>query len=1493
MKNKTIFLLSISFYFIIFSLYSQIPNNVPTNGLIGYWNFIGNANDIGNNNLNGVVNGATLTIDRNGNSNSAYSFSSSSNNISVPNNSLLSLNNTDFTINAWIKLDNFPALSTSSEVYNQYYTILGKRQFSANNDYSIGISSPSSPNGAGNLVFAQGPGGAGSFVSSNSPIVTGVWNNISIVYSLSNQTIKLYVNNILVSQQTGVTIPGQNSANFWFGNDVSGSATYFPGTIDDVGIWNRALTTTELNSIFQPCTETIATPIITTSGPTILNQGESVVLTSSYSTGNLWCNGATTQSITVSETGSYTVSVISGNCSSISQPQNVTLNTVNYLPLIQDFEVSSTYNSVVGFEGATATISTLNENCSANGNVLVGIQNANGNPWQGIEFKLSNTKAKLTSNKIMKVDVYCSQAINLLGKVEPGDIGNGPISANGQAYTTPGQWQTLTFDFAVPMDNTSIANGEYQKIIFFGNWNSTNNGWNNPPNAFNFYIDNIRVEHDCLNPDAYTPPVVSTSGPLEFCQGESVVLTSSYPIGNLWSNGATTQSITVTQSGSYTVSVLNNNCTFTSQPIVVSVLQLPNNLEVVSSGPTTICEGQSVSLSLNSLSAVRYLKFESYFSSDAGQVNVNEIQAFSNGVNVALNKPGFANSYEYGDWSSNGSNAVDGNTSSRWSSNRNDPGPDLNDPHYIVIDLQSQFNLESILLNISSFEQTFSFKVSQDNVNWIEVGNGNSVSGSFTFTPPVTNFSSYLWSNGATTPSISVSESGSYSVTAYLESTCSVVSNIVNVVVNPIPVTPTISISGPVNLCQGESVVLTSSYPNGNVWSNGETTQSITVSQSGSYTVSVSNNTCSSTSQPVVVTVAQVPSSINIVPSGPTTICAGSAVTLSLNSLSAVRYLKYECFYNPGGQARVGEIQVFSNGVNVALNKPGYASSYSGTGTWQTNGKNAVDGLSSTRWISNSNSIPTNTNPQFIVIDLETPQENINSILLDIGFATQTFSFKVSQDGINWTEIGSGESVTGTFTYTIPQNTINYSGYLWSNGATTPSITVTESGNYSVTAYIGSTCSITSNTVNVVVNPIPETPTISASGPVNICQGESVVLTSSYPTGNTWSNGATTQSITVTQSGTYSVVNGGCSEPSQPIEVIVSPQSTSLIPPNDITINTSANQCFASNINLGNPIGESCTNFDITNNAPSEFPIGLTVVTWTLINENGTTITANQNVIVEFSYDLASICYVTSDENQPERNRIFINNANNENVLEYQILREVSLNQYNVIGTIPPNQNSFLDETSNNLSLSRKYRVNTISICNSNSIDTNTHGTILLSSNVSVNGSVNLIWNPYLGISYGSYNIYRRIGNGSFELIETISSSNLSYNDVTANVSTNSYQYYVGIDVTGCNTSPQGRNFTTSLSQIKSNILNTSNLDIPTNTLDNKILIYPNPSSSLLNISIPNSLKYEKSEIYNLLGQKILQSNDLFIKIEDFENATYIIKIYTLEGIVSKRFVKE
>ena len=180
------------------------------------------------------------------------------------------------------------------------------------------------------------------------------------------------------------------------------------------------------------------------------------------------------------------------------------------LPLIQDFDTASSLTTPAAFEGlASSTIVSDPVSGGTRGNVLKMQLSSTGQPWQGSDFSQLVKKAKLTTNKTMKIDVYATQAFNLLVKVETG----GPASATAQAYTTPNQWQTLTFDFNTTYDGTAAANGEYSKLIFFGNWKSTNDGFISPPGSFAFHIDNIRAEAAAIVAITPAPTVAAPTPP--------------------------------------------------------------------------------------------------------------------------------------------------------------------------------------------------------------------------------------------------------------------------------------------------------------------------------------------------------------------------------------------------------------------------------------------------------------------------------------------------------------------------------------------------------------------------------------------------------------------------------------------------------------------------------------------------------------------------------------------------------------------------------------------------------------------------------------------------------------------------------------------------------------------------------------------------------------------------------------------------------------------
>jgi hypothetical protein len=163
--------------------------------------------------------------------------------------------------------------------------------------------------------------------------------------------------------------------------------------------------------------------------------------------------------------------------------------------------------------------------------------------------------------------------------------------------------------------------------------------------------------------------------------------------------------------------------------------------------------------------------------------------------------------------------------------------------------------------------------------------------------------SSYLWTidngsiQGSTTSqavSYTAGASGDVELTLFIimPDGCQDTESL-DVPINALPATPTITPGGPTTFCAGGSVTLTSSSATGNQWFlngnpiGGETNQSYIASLAGSYTVVVTENGCpSAASDPTVVTVTPLPPTPTITPDGPTTFCTGGSVLLTSSSAS-------------------------------------------------------------------------------------------------------------------------------------------------------------------------------------------------------------------------------------------------------------------------------------------------------------------------------------------------------------------------------------------------------------------------------------------------------------------------------------------------------------------------------------------------------------------------------------------------------------------------------
>ena len=309
---------------------AQVPSYVPTNGLKAWYPFSDNANDISGSNLNGTVVGAALTNDRNDNANSAYSFTTNQQ-INIPNSA--SLNNYPITISLWYNASVFPTGAQTnifskyvSSSWNGYQILFGDNTNVSNNggfeNHGFGTQSWYVRNTSNKVI---GYYGEPSFLQPN--ISLNTWYHY--VFVLDSTGGKIYVNGQLVSSHNWTGTPGAciNSYLWKIGGQYEGT-TWFNGKIDDIGIWNRALSSTEIQQLYTSCST--SAPIGSTtqtlcSGSTIANLTATGTTVQWYSTSSGGTALASTTTL-VSGTIYYASQTVNGCESTLRLAVTVSLN---------------------------------------------------------------------------------------------------------------------------------------------------------------------------------------------------------------------------------------------------------------------------------------------------------------------------------------------------------------------------------------------------------------------------------------------------------------------------------------------------------------------------------------------------------------------------------------------------------------------------------------------------------------------------------------------------------------------------------------------------------------------------------------------------------------------------------------------------------------------------------------------------------------------------------------------------------------------------------------------------------------------------------------------------------------------------------------------------------------------------------------------------------------------------------------------------------------
>jgi hypothetical protein len=508
---------------------------------------------------------------------------------------------------------------------------------------------------------------------------------------------------------------------------------------------------------------------------------------------------------------------------------------------------------------------------------------------------------------------------------------------------------------------------------------------------------------------------------------------------------------------------------------------------------------------------------------------------------------------------------------------------------------------------------------------------------------------------------------------------------------------------------------------------------------------------------------------------------------------------------------------------------------------------------------------------------------------------------------VSITPVNCAGKATGALSVAVIGGTSPYT-YSWSNGATTAAISGLTAGPYQVSVKDAGGCAAVQS-VTVTEPPalaLNVSSTTSACG-VSTGTASAVVSGGTSPYTYSWSSGTSNATANNLGAGVYLVTITDGRSCRDSARVAVSNTSGPVIAVGTVTdANCSTGVGGSAGVTIAG--GTAPYTYSWSNGATSASVSNLGAGNYTLKVTDAGSCIGTANIVVPSAPPLPiTICEVTVD-NATQKNMIVWDKSGAKGIKAYNIYKESTYSGvYFLAATVPNTQlSTYLDPISNPQSRSWRYKISQVDSCGIESPLSPSHKTMHLTVNQGLNNTVNLIWDNYEGLSFGTYILYRDTSYTTFTKLDSFPNNIFTYTDINPPVASRVY-YRVGIDnPSGCNPTVRPNssiNYNSSKSNTGNHLEAGGNSILSLDNELNSLTIFPNPNAGVFNLSLL-TMKDRKNlslKIFNAMGQLLLseQLNAVSggfqkqINLSDQARGIYFVQIMSDRSLVTRRIVIE